>query len=66
MRVETIRFVARNEDEAYFIRAMHQLAAGCLLLGAEGGGVDGDGGSGEWGGWGTTGATGAGAVPVGV
>jgi hypothetical protein len=34
MKIETIRFVARDEDEAYFIRAMHQLAAGCLLLGA--------------------------------
>lgn len=34
MKVETIRFVARDEDEAYFIRAVHQLAAGCLLLGA--------------------------------
>jgi transcriptional regulator with XRE-family HTH domain len=34
MKMETIRFASRNEDEAYFYRTMHHLAAGCLLLGA--------------------------------
>jgi hypothetical protein len=34
MKVETIRFVARNDEEAYFIRAVHQLATGCVVLGA--------------------------------
>jgi transcriptional regulator with XRE-family HTH domain len=35
VKVETIRFVARNDDEAYFVRAMHHLTGGCLLLGAK-------------------------------
>lgn len=33
MKVETIRFVVRDEGEAYFIRAIHHLAGGCLFLG---------------------------------
>ena len=35
MKAETIRFVARNDDEAYFYRTVHHLAAGCLLLDAK-------------------------------
>lgn len=35
MRMETIRFASRNNDETYFFRTIHQLAAGCLLLGAQ-------------------------------
>jgi hypothetical protein len=35
LKIETIRFVARDEDEAYFIRAVLQLATGCVLMNAE-------------------------------
>lgn len=35
MKVETIRFVARDDEEAYFYRTMHQLTSGCLMLGAK-------------------------------
>lgn len=32
MKMETIRFASRDDDETYFYRTVHQLAAGCLLL----------------------------------
>lgn len=35
MKMGTIRFASRNDDEAHFYRTVHQLAIGCLLLGAE-------------------------------
>lgn len=34
MKMETIRFVSRDDDETYFYRTVHQLAAGCVLLNA--------------------------------
>lgn len=34
MKMETIRFASRNDDETYFYRTVHQLAAGCVLLNA--------------------------------
>jgi hypothetical protein len=34
VKVETIRFATRDEDEAYFYRAMHHLASGCVQMGA--------------------------------
>lgn len=35
MKIETIRFASRSEDDAFFYRTVHHLAAGCLLLGAK-------------------------------
>jgi hypothetical protein len=34
MKMETIRFASRSDDETYFYRMVHQLAAGCVLLDA--------------------------------
>ena len=34
MKMETISFASRSDDETYFYKMVHQLAAGCVLLDA--------------------------------